>query len=105
MSELVEIVAREIGHTFASLVSGNNQPVMSGDPRDRLQPHIRRRFDDACNEATLAALRAIEGAGYKVVGREATEEMLEVLKSWDSEGYAGIWDAAFDAAPTVGGGE
>ena len=109
MSELVEIVAREIGHTFASLVSGNNQPVMSGDPRDRLQPHIRRRFDDACNEATLAALRAIEGAGYKVVGREATEEMVNAIDYAILTGAIDddqrIWQAAFDAAPTVGGGD
>ena len=109
MSELVEIVAREIGHTFASLVSGNNQPVMSGDPRDRLQPHIRRRFDDACNEATLATLRAIEGAGYKVVGREATGEMTAAMLEnvVDQMGVepSYLWQAAFDAAPTVGGGD
>jgi hypothetical protein len=32
---------------FAPLVSGNSQPCMSGDPRDRLYPHTRRQFDDA----------------------------------------------------------
>lgn len=31
---------------FASLVSGNNMPCMSGDPRDRLHAHERRRYDD-----------------------------------------------------------
>mgnify|MGYP006921311973 CR=1 FL=1 len=30
---------------FAPLVSGNNMPSMSGDNRDRLHPHIRRRYD------------------------------------------------------------
>ena len=90
MSELVEIVARAITCRY-----GNDPDGGVGESKN----WTLYRFD------ALAALRAIEGAGYKVVGREATEEMLEALKSWDSEGYAGIWDAAFDAAPTVGGGE
>ena len=38
---------------FAWLVSRNNQPCMSGDPRDRLHSHVRRNFDDAT--ASLAA--------------------------------------------------
>lgn len=38
---------------FAPLVSRNNQPCMSGDPRDRLHSHVRRVFDDAT--ASLAA--------------------------------------------------
>ena len=50
----------------------------------------------------LSLIRALESAGLKIVGREATEGMLDALKSWDSEGYAGIWDAAFDAAPLYG---
>ena len=33
--------------SFTALVSGNNMPCMSGDGRDRMHPHIRRRFDDA----------------------------------------------------------
>lgn len=36
---------------FAPLVSGNNMPSMSGDNRDRLHPHIRRRYD-----ATIASI-------------------------------------------------
>ena len=79
MSELVEIVARAMA-----------------ERRVNFHP-------DGFRQDALAALRAIDGAGYKVVGREATEGMLEALKSWDSEGYAGIWDAAFDAAPLRGG--
>jgi hypothetical protein len=47
-----------IGYHFAVLVSGNNQPHMSGDPRARLLPHVRRRFDDAC-EATAEAILAL----------------------------------------------
>jgi hypothetical protein len=38
---------------FASLVSRNNQPCMSGDPRDRLNSLDRRAFDDAMS--SLAA--------------------------------------------------
>jgi len=37
---------------FAALVSGNFQPCMSGDARDRLPPHTRRRFDDATHTLT-----------------------------------------------------
>jgi hypothetical protein len=46
-----EKIADIIGYHMASLVSGNNQPDMSGDPRARLHAHVRRRFDDACREA------------------------------------------------------
>ncbi len=43
---------------FARLVSRNNQPCMSGDPRDRLNRLDRRAFDDAM--AALAdAIRAL----------------------------------------------
>jgi len=41
---------------FAALVSGNNMPHMSGDPRARLHPGQRRRLNDA-SRAALAALR------------------------------------------------
>lgn len=41
---------------FAALVSGNNMPHMSGDPRARLHPGQRRRLNDAAR-AALAALR------------------------------------------------
>ena len=41
---------------FAPLVSGNNMPDMSGDARNRLLPHVRRRFDDAM-QAIAAAIR------------------------------------------------
>lgn len=41
---------------FASLVSRNNMPCMSGDPRDRLHSHVRRSFDDA-TDALAAAIR------------------------------------------------
>ena len=45
-------------NVFAGLVSGNNQPCMSGDMRDRMHPPVRRRFDDATR--TLAqAIRTL----------------------------------------------
>jgi len=55
---------------FASLVSGNNQPCMSGNPADRLHPPQRRKFDDAT--ATLAeAIRALDPAAIvKGAGRD-----------------------------------
>lgn len=43
---------------FATLVSGNRQPCMSGDGRDRLHPHVRRGFDDA-TASLAAAIRAL----------------------------------------------
>lgn len=49
---------------FAALVSGNFQPCMSGDARDRLPVHIRRRFDAATD--TLAhEIRAIDPAAFR----------------------------------------
>ena len=45
---------------FAPLVSGNRQPCMSGDGRDRLHTHVRRDFDDATS-SLAAAIRAIGG--------------------------------------------
>lgn len=44
---------------FASLVSGNRQPCMSGDGRDRLHRHVRRDFDDA-TASLAAAIRALK---------------------------------------------
>lgn len=49
-----EEVAEAIGYYFGTLVSRNPQPDMSGDPRAKLQPHIRRRFDSAAREAAQA---------------------------------------------------
>ena len=91
MSELVEIVAR----AMCNRVLGNRQ--FDGEWRSYLP--------DA-----LAALRAIEGAGYKVVGREATEGMQEAaaetafddFNQFDEIDFGKVLVAAFDAAPTVG---
>ena len=89
MSELVEIVARQL--------AAINSPASQIE--DNL---VVYRVEAAF------VLRAIEGAGYKVVGREATEEMLDAMVTADHGGTLGKrssneWQAAFDAAPTVGG--
>lgn len=81
-----EAVAHELGYRFATLVSGNNQPHMSGDPRARLLPHIRRRFDEACDETAdtiLSLLRPAEpieaeGVGEPVAWRASTHD--EIIK-------------------------
>lgn len=55
---------------FASLVSGNNQPCMSGNPADRLHPPQRRKFDDA-TAALAEAIRALDPAAIvKGAGRD-----------------------------------
>lgn len=51
-----EEVGETIGYYFGTLVSRNPQPDMSGDPRAKLQPHIRRQFDSAAREAAQAVL-------------------------------------------------
>lgn len=47
----------EIGRELAFFFSGNNQPCMSGDPRDRLSPLRRRDLDDAANAALVSGSR------------------------------------------------
>ncbi len=49
-----------IGYRFACVVSGNNQPHMSGDPRNRLPPIRRRMFDDACDDLADEILKAFQ---------------------------------------------
>lgn len=39
---------------FVPLITGDNQPCMSGDMRDRLHPAKRRMFDDATRSLALA---------------------------------------------------
>ena len=97
MSELVEIVARHMcewaGYTPDEKLQGDNLPSLGWmtfrkDARD--------------------FLRAIEGAGYKVVGRFPTDKMITAM---NDTGHGSVWasleiyKAAFDAAPTVGGGD
>lgn len=39
---------------FVSLITGDNMPCMSGDARDKLNPHKRRQFDDATRDLAIA---------------------------------------------------
>jgi len=49
-----------IGKTLASFVSGNNQPDMSGDDRNRIRhPHIRERYDRSCIKLATEILAAV----------------------------------------------
>lgn len=82
MSAAEDALVELIEWHFAALVSGNNMPHMSGDPRARLHPGQRRRLNDAAR-AALAALRAarpdvaavLDGAAV-AVPRVATAEMV-----------------------------
>lgn len=53
-------IAEIIGYQLATLVSGNNMPDMSGDPRKRIPPRVRRKYDDACNEAADKILEYLD---------------------------------------------
>jgi len=91
MSEsMIERVERALAIHF----SGNRQPCMSGDPRDRLSPLQRRNLSDAAR----AAIEAM---------REASDEMVEAMNNqayYASLSYPrghigpGAWSAAIDAA-------
>lgn len=89
MSELVEIVARVLAERNGV------------------------RQWQVCAKDAAAALRAIEGAGYKVVGREATIPVYDAITAAMLEAIADpeivvakhVYRAAFDAALTVGGGD
>jgi hypothetical protein len=53
-------IADIIGWYMASLVAGNNQPDMGGDPRNRIPAGARRRhFDDACQAAAQAVITTV----------------------------------------------
>lgn len=65
-----EAVANVVGYHMAAVVSGNNQPCMSGDPRDRIGPGKRRWFDDACRGAADAAIAALRESGWCPAVRE-----------------------------------
>ena len=92
---------------FAALVSGNNMPHMSGDPRARLHPGQRRRLNDAAR-AALASLRqhrpdvaAVLDGEAVAVPRTATWEMIDAARdAGDSEAsWGGIYDAFLSRSP------
>lgn len=45
---------------FATLLSGNNMPDMSGDARNRLRPHARQQFDAVMSELAARILALLE---------------------------------------------
>jgi len=92
---------------FAALVSGNNMPHMSGDPRARLHPGQRRRLNDAAR-AALAALRqhrpdvaAVLDGEAVAVPVEPTEAMLDAMGEMHMPfgEMRAAWDGALAASP------
>lgn len=77
MTLTMDQLAEAIRDTFVPLIIGHNQPCMSGDMRDRLHAHQRRRYKDACDTAARAVLAAIEAQGYAVVPKDPTKEMVD----------------------------
>lgn len=55
-----EQIADLIGKRLVTHISGNNQPDMSGDNRNRLPPHRRRRYDEACLELADQIIAALK---------------------------------------------
>jgi hypothetical protein len=72
-------IADEVGYRFAALVSGNNQPHMSGDPRARIAGSRRRQFDDACAEVAEMVNTRI-AAAEKAADKETARWMARVIK-------------------------
>ncbi len=95
-----EAIARIIGYHCASIVSGNNMPDMSGDPRKRIQPARRRQFDAACEHAADAILalpcadeaairadqREIDAKVADASARDAVEQIERNNKYYDRTG-------------------
>lgn len=81
-------LADQVGYYFASLISGNNQPHMSGDPRARLHGERRRRFDETCLEVvdTISAALRSGGAAQPPVDSGALLHLAERLRD-TTDGY------------------
>ena len=90
-AELITVMARAMACHF----SMNRMPHMSGDPLARLGSQERRRLDDA----TTAALDAIEAAGWVVVPNadNMTDEQAEAIAA-ACHVCGGIAFSAYDAA-------
>lgn len=54
--DVVRGIAQIVSYHLVSVVSGDSQPHMSGDQRNRIPPVRRRHFDDGCAEAAKAIL-------------------------------------------------
>lgn len=81
-------LATYIGKSLASHVSGNRMPCMSGDDRERIPEHIRRRYDGTCESVAANILKWQAASGND-----------------KPAGYAGVKDAEVNnSLPTQGGG-
>lgn len=93
-----------IGKTLAGFVSGNNQPDMSGDDRERIRhPHIRQRYDRAC-EALAAEILSGRPGAFSFVPAKPTEAMWAAYRAAqaDHASAAEIWEAMILAAKAGG---
>lgn len=73
-----------IGKTLASFVSGNNQPDMSGDDRNRIRhPHLRERYDRSCERLAGEILAAVSTA--EQVGTSVASEPKNIPANGDSQ--------------------
>jgi hypothetical protein len=59
-------IADMIGYYLAAVVSGNNQPDMSGDPRKRIPAARRRHFDDSCRACAQAIAEVVRAPAQAV---------------------------------------
>jgi hypothetical protein len=65
-------------NVFAPLISGNNQPCMSGDGRDRMHSHVRRQFDSATRALADAVRSRISNGDVGSVVAEAARQAFDI---------------------------
>jgi len=95
--EIVDLMARAI-YAHAALSPLHQPPWEQAD----------NAVQDWIKEHTRYAIRALESSGYRIVGREPTEEMVDAMVTADRGKTLGsrvtfAFQAAFDAAPLYGG--
>jgi DUF1009 family protein len=77
--------------------------------RDEIKAYLVKHedWDSKAADACLSdVIRALESAGFKIAGREATDGMVSQMhlttRYNDAAGFHEMWKAAFDAAPIYG---
>jgi len=76
--------------------------------RDEIVKTIRNTLGFYVSESlALRVVSAIESAGFKIVGREPTAEMVDAILDGTPDSFhftaaQPLWAAAFDAAPLYG---
>ena len=58
-AQLRQDLIDRVGYRFASVISGDNMPHASGDPRRRIQGTRRRWFDEACTDVVDMIIAAL----------------------------------------------